>query len=125
MHSKAVQVSRGYDDNLKRSKKPSRVSSASSTESICMQTVKQPHSRMASSTSSRDEQRSARRRVSSLRSETSTTRLSRASSRDTLQSQASSSEDLTLVTPRRPRRIRTKDKEKEKDTDKKESTTVR
>jgi hypothetical protein len=136
MQSKAVQVSRNFDESLHRKQlqkthhqhRTTRISSASSNESLpkgatttnqkaystkrlcsknhsaIYQNTNQPEVKSSGSLSSN---KSASRKKSS-----GTHRMHRTCSRDTLNSHASSSEDLPngVELPRRPRRVRPKEK---------------
>lgn len=148
MQSKAVQVSRSFGDSLTRNHRSSRVSSASSNESIprsssspqklsvpyttrrlCSKIQHEQHHHQQQQLLLQQQQQiqQSRRQVSEKRSPSISSstksstrkrlsgskRMERTSSRDTLNStNASSSEDLPNVTetPRRHRRIRTKEK---------------
>ncbi|KXJ75670.1 hypothetical protein RP20_CCG011283 [Aedes albopictus] len=116
MRSRGVQVSKNFDDSLKRHQRSTRVSSESSNESLqrpsptrtstantSLRTAQQPESRSSTTTGS------GRRKLTS--SSTESRRLIRMCSKERLhQSNASSSEDLPNATavepPRRPRRTR-------------------
>lgn len=115
MRSRGVQVSKNFDDSLKRHQRSTRVSSASSNESLqrpsptrtttansSVRTSQLPETRTSSTGS-------GRRKLTS--SSTESRRLIRMCSKERLhQSNASSSEDLpnatTVEPPRRPRRTR-------------------
>ncbi|XP_055710148.1 uncharacterized protein LOC129805922 isoform X2 [Phlebotomus papatasi] len=119
VQSRGVQVSRGERESIRRSgvaRSSCRVSSASSSESIPRQipsssvraSTHSSSSKSRHSTRSHEDSsstRSSRRRVTSM---SECRRLHRASSRDNIPSQASSSEDVNE--PRRPRRLKVKEK---------------
>lgn len=116
MRSRGVQVSKNFDDSLKRHQRSTRVSSASSNESLqrpsptrtstantSLRTGQHPPETRSSTTGS------GRRKLTS--SSTESRRLIRMCSKERLhQSNASSSEDLpnaaSVEPPRRPRRTR-------------------
>ncbi|XP_059617185.1 serine-rich adhesin for platelets isoform X2 [Phlebotomus argentipes] len=119
VQSRGIQVSRGGSESVRRSgvaRSSCRVSSASSSESIPRQipssslraSTHSSSSKSRHSTRSHEDSsstRSSKRRVTSM---TECRRLHRTSSRDTVPSQASSSEDVNE--PRRPRRLKVKEK---------------
>ncbi|XP_065080824.1 mucin-3B isoform X2 [Ochlerotatus camptorhynchus] len=126
MRSRGVQVSKNFDDSLKRHQRTTRVSSASSNESLPRPSPPRTTTNATVRSSQLAESRtssmngSGRRKLTS--SATESRRLIRMCSKERLhQSNASSSEDLpnatTVEPPRRPRRTRYHGSSGEKDKD--------
>ncbi|XP_053692311.1 uncharacterized protein LOC128740771 [Sabethes cyaneus] len=108
MKSRGIQVSKNFDESLKRHQRSEKVSSASSNESLSRPSSMST-SVMRPTQASESRSSSGRRKLSN--SATETRRLIRMCSKERLhQSNASSSEDLpnsaTVDPPRRPRRTR-------------------
>ncbi|XP_055613565.1 uncharacterized protein LOC129760010 [Uranotaenia lowii] len=118
MKSRGVQVSKNFDDSLKRHQRSGRVSSASSNESLSRSSPARMTT--AISTSQAQESRNGISRRKLPNSSTESRRLIRMCSKERLhQSNASSSEDLPnaapVEPPRRPRRTRYHNGEKDKE----------